>query len=51
MQEDIHSSSYIDHRETISFDEVSLFTFWLARGTHKTAPYMLELEMRHFGFT
>ena len=51
MHEDIHFSAYTDHCETITFDEVSLFTGWLACGTRKTAAYMPERVMHQFGYT
>ena len=49
VHEDIHFNAYADHRETISFNGVSPFTSWLARGTRKTAAYMPERVMRQFG--
>ncbi|XP_058733870.1 uncharacterized protein LOC131605542 [Vicia villosa] len=51
VHEDIHLCSYIDYRVTIPFDEVALFTIWLARGIRKTTTYMSERVMRQFGFT
>ena len=51
VHEDIHFSAYVDHRVTIPFDEVCLFTGWLACGMRKTAAYMPERVMRQFGFT
>ncbi|XP_058742341.1 uncharacterized protein LOC131614809 [Vicia villosa] len=50
VRENIHFSSYVDHRETIAFGELALFMGWLACGIGKMTTYIHERVMRQFGF-
>ena len=48
--EDIHFNNYIDHRQTMPFDEMMLYSGWLAYGSRLTAPHLDERVMRQFDY-
>ena len=48
--EDICFHAYEAHRETVPFDDIVLFTGWLACGSHKTTAYLSERVMRQFRY-
>ena len=49
--EDIRYDVYADHRGTRPFDDISLFSGWLACSSTITVPYLPERVMRQFGYT
>ncbi|KAI5416015.1 uncharacterized protein LOC127073444 [Lathyrus oleraceus] len=51
VSEDMHFNNYVDHRQMQSFDEIVLYSRWLAYGSHITAPHLPERVMRRFGYT
>ncbi|XP_050876949.1 uncharacterized protein LOC127080681 [Lathyrus oleraceus] len=47
----MHFSSYVDHRETRPFDDIVLYSRWLACGSYITACHLLERVIRQFDYT
>ncbi|XP_050895905.1 uncharacterized protein LOC127102595 [Lathyrus oleraceus] len=48
---DMHFNSYVNHRETLSFDEMILHSGWLSCGSRLIAPHMPEHDIRQFEYT
>ncbi|XP_050874229.1 uncharacterized protein LOC127076587 [Lathyrus oleraceus] len=48
--EDIYFNNYVDHRQTQPFDEIVLYSRWLACGSCLAAPHLFECVMRQFGY-
>ncbi|XP_058783156.1 uncharacterized protein LOC131657814 [Vicia villosa] len=48
--EDVHYDCYAEHRETIFFDEITLYSGWLAARSTIIVRYLLERIMRQFGY-
>lgn len=48
---DTHFNSYVDHRQTRPFDEILLYSIWLACISRLTAPHLLERVIRQFDYT
>lgn len=51
VAKDMHFNSYVDHRETRPFDEIVIYSRWLACESRLTAPHFLERVMRQFDYT
>ncbi|XP_058733124.1 uncharacterized protein LOC131604718 [Vicia villosa] len=49
--EDVRYDCYADHRETVPFDEITLYSRWLAASSTIIVRYLLECVMRQFGYT
>lgn len=47
----MHFNSYVDHRETRLFEEIVLYSGWLACGSCLTTPHLPECVIRNFGYT
>ncbi|XP_050908477.1 uncharacterized protein LOC127122130 [Lathyrus oleraceus] len=47
----MHFNNYVDHRETQPFDDIVLYSGWLACRSRLTAPHLPERMMRKFGYT
>ncbi|XP_050877097.1 uncharacterized protein LOC127080851 [Lathyrus oleraceus] len=47
----MHSNNYVDYRETRPFDEIMLYSGWLACGSRLTAPHLHERVMCQFSYT
>ncbi|XP_050889925.1 uncharacterized protein LOC127095253 [Lathyrus oleraceus] len=47
----MHFNSYVNHCETQPFDDIVLYSGWLACGSRLTAPYLPECVTRQFGYT
>ncbi|XP_058763616.1 uncharacterized protein LOC131637068 [Vicia villosa] len=50
QHDDVVWMSYTTHRDTISFDHISLYSGWLAFGTNIMCRYFPERWMRQFGY-
>ncbi|XP_058783873.1 uncharacterized protein LOC131658616 [Vicia villosa] len=50
VEEDVHFHSYVDHHETIPFDDIVLYSKWLTSGSRLTSLYLPECVMRQFGY-
>lgn len=51
IAEDIHFNTYVDHRETRPFDDIVLYSGWLASSSRLTFPHLPEHVMRQSGYT
>lgn len=49
--DDMHFNNYVDYRETWPFDEIMLYSGWLACGSRLTAPHLHECVMCQFSYT
>lgn len=47
----MHFNTYVDHRVTRPFDNIVLYSGWLACGSRLTFPHLPECVMRQFGYT
>lgn len=48
---DMHFNIYVDHLQTQPFDEIMLYSGWLACGSRLTAPHLPERVMWQFNYT
>ncbi|XP_058782429.1 uncharacterized protein LOC131656830 [Vicia villosa] len=48
--EDIKYDCYAAHRETVMFDEIALYSGWLAASSTIVVRYLMERVMRQFRF-
>ncbi|XP_058765349.1 uncharacterized protein LOC131638819 [Vicia villosa] len=48
--ENIHFDCYVDHRETIPFDEIVLYSGWLAASSTIIVHYLSDHVMHKFGY-
>lgn len=46
VAEDMHFNNYVDHRETWPFDEIVIYSGWLACGSCLNVPHLPECVMR-----
>ncbi|XP_050878282.1 uncharacterized protein LOC127082097 [Lathyrus oleraceus] len=51
VAEDMHFNNYVDHRETRPFDDIVLYSRWLACISRLAAPHLPERMMWQFGYT
>ncbi|XP_050920222.1 uncharacterized protein LOC127137843 [Lathyrus oleraceus] len=49
--EDMHFNNYVDHRETRPFNNIILYSVWLACGSRLTFLHLPERVMRQFNYT
>ncbi|XP_058782441.1 uncharacterized protein LOC131656893 [Vicia villosa] len=48
--EDVRYDCYADHRETVSWDDIALYSGWLAVSSTIIVHYLSERIMRQFGY-
>ena len=51
VSEDMYFNSYVDHRERWLFDDIMLYSGWLAYISYVNVPHLPECMMRKFGYT
>lgn len=51
VADDMHFNSCVDQRETRPFEEILLYSGWLACESRLNAPHLPKCVMRQFGYT